>query len=145
MKEILLHAQKLMAKWQQADPPKKQTWANRQSSLNESWAQSRDAIFKYFLQSTFAVPDDAMCERCSNEVAVVKCHECSALQHFCHGCDNIIHAYVPVHDRDAIVSGHYVPIPATTSRNSKGEWSIVGEYKSCYINLLYIIIYNFFN
>lgn len=57
----------------------------------------------------------------------LKCHGCSASQHFCNGCDNIIHGYLPFHDRDAIVSGHYVPIPATTSRNSKGEWLIVGR------------------
>ena len=129
MKEILLDAQELVARWQQAYPPKKQMWAGRQTLPNESWAQSRAEIFKFFLQSDFAVPDDAVCERCLNEVAVVKCHECSASQHFCHGCDNVIHGYLPFHDRDAIVSGHYVPIPATTSRNSKGEWLIVGEYK----------------
>ena len=72
-------------------------------------------FLNFFLQSSFAVPDDAMCGRCLNEVAVVKYHECSASQHFCHGCDNIIHGYLSFHDRDAIVSGRYVPIPATTS------------------------------
>ena len=91
MKEILLDAQELVARWQQADPPKKQMWADRQTLLNESWAQSRAESLKFFLQSAFAVPEDAMCERCLNEVAVVKCHECSASQHFCCGCDNIIH------------------------------------------------------
>lgn len=54
------------------DPTKKQTWADRQTLLNESWAQSHAEIFNFFLQSTFAVPDDAMCERCLNEFAVVK-------------------------------------------------------------------------
>ena len=72
MREILLDAQELVARWQQADPTKKQTWADRQTLLNESWAQSHTEIFNFFLQSTFAVPDDAMCERCFNEVAVVK-------------------------------------------------------------------------
>ena len=72
LREILLDAQELVARWQQADPTKKQTWADRQTLLNESWAQSHTEIFNFFLQSTFAVPDDAMCERCFNEVAVVK-------------------------------------------------------------------------
>ena len=72
MREILLDAQDFVARWQQADPTKKKTWADRQTLLNESWAQSHAEIFNFFLQSTFAVPDDAMCERCLNEVAVVK-------------------------------------------------------------------------
>ena len=127
MREILLDAQELVARWQQADPTKKQTWADRQTLLNESWAQSHTEIFNFFLQSTFAVPDDAMCERCLMRLLWLKCHGCSASQHFCNGCDNIIHGYLPFHDRDAIVSRHYVPIPATTSSNSKGEWWIVGE------------------
>ena len=67
-----MDAQELVARWQQADPTKKQTWADRQTLLNESWAQSHAEIFNFFLQSTFAVPDDAMCERCLNKVAVVK-------------------------------------------------------------------------
>ena len=49
MKEILLDAQELVARWQQAYPPKKQMWAGRQTLLNESWAQSRAEIFKFFL------------------------------------------------------------------------------------------------
>ena len=127
MREILLDAQELVARWQQADPTKKKTRADRQTLLNESWAQSHTEIFNFFLQSTFAVPDDAMCERCLMRLLWLKCHGCSASQHFCNGCDNIIHGYLPFHDRDAIVSRHYVPIPATTSSNSKGEWWIVGE------------------
>ena len=49
VKEISMDAQELVARWQQADPPKKQTWADRQTLLNESWAQSHAEIFKFFL------------------------------------------------------------------------------------------------
>lgn len=56
MKEILLDAQELVARWQQADPPKKQTWADRQTLLNESWAQSHAEIFKFFPSKLFCCP-----------------------------------------------------------------------------------------
>ena len=56
MKEILLDAQELMTRWQQADPPKKQTWADRQTLLNESWAQSHAEIFKFFPSKLFCCP-----------------------------------------------------------------------------------------
>ena len=45
MREILLDAQELVARWQQADPTKKKTRADRQTLLNESWAQSHAEIF----------------------------------------------------------------------------------------------------
>lgn len=127
LKDILLEAQELMVRWQGADPPRKQKWSERQMLLNESWIESRSKIFKFLLQANFAVQEGGICQRCLEEVAMIKCNECSAIKYLCHGCDNSIHDYLPFHDRDAIINGHYVPIAATSSMNNKGEWVIVGN------------------
>ena len=116
-----------MVRWQGADPPRKQKWSERQMLLNESWIESRSKIFKLLLQANFAVQEGGICQRCLEEVAMIKCNECSAIKYLCHGCDNSIHDYLPFHDRDAIINGHYVPIAATSSMNNKGEWVIVGN------------------
>ena len=126
MKEILLDAQELLVKWEKANPLKKQNWSDRQSSLNDSWSECRPTIFKSLLQSSFAVLEDVICQKCMCEVAVLRCQECSTTKHLCHSCDTSVHGFLPFHDREAIVYGHFVPIPSTTSRNSKGEWMTVG-------------------
>ena len=95
--------------------------------LAESWVESRAIICKAMLLSTFAIPEDNMCSRCSQSVAVVRCHQCSSAKHLCSDCDQILHDYWPFHDRDAVVNDHYIPILATTSKSSDGEWIIVGK------------------
>ena len=127
LREILLEANELMDKWQRTDFPKKQKWAERQLLLNESWAESRSSIFKAVLQSTFAVLEEVKCMRCMTENAIVKCHEYSPPKHLCHECDNHIQENFPFHHRDALVNRHFVPIPATTTQSTKGEWLISGK------------------
>ena len=77
MKEILLDAQELLVKWEKANPLKKQNWSDRQSSLNDSWSECRPTIFKSLLQSSFAVLEDVICQKCMCEVAALRCQECS--------------------------------------------------------------------
>ena len=81
--------------------------------------------FKSLLQTTFAVLEDVMCQTCMVPVAVLRCQDCG--KNLCHGCDSSIHDFAPFNDRDAIVNGHIVPIPSTTSQNSIGEWVTVGK------------------
>ena len=127
MRRILLDAQDLMIRLQgSASTPKKQKWADRQSSLNDSWAGYRSTIFKVVLETTFAVPEDLTCQKC-NKFADVKCNECLSSKYLCQECDHSTHEYLPFHDRDAIVNRHFVPIPAATAGDSKGEWVTVGN------------------
>ena len=123
-----MDAKELLVKWQTYVPPKKQKWAERQTALAESWSESRAIICKAILQSTFAIPEDNMCCRCSQRVALVRCHQCSSVKDLCSDCDQTVHDCWPFHDRDAVVNDQYVPISGTTSRGSDGEWVIVGKY-----------------
>jgi len=127
MKDILLELQELLARLQESDPPRRQKWSERQAALNESWEEHRSYLFKALLQSTFAVPEDVLCNRCMVKAAVVKCDMCSSARHLCQGCNKTVHGTRPFHDRNAIVNGHYLPIPVTTSLGSNGEWEIVGN------------------
>ena len=88
IKEILLDAQELMAKWQAANPPRKQTWSDWQSSLHDSWSEFRPTIFKSLLQTTFAFLEDVMCQKCMVHVAVLRCQDCG--KHLYHGCDSSV-------------------------------------------------------
>ena len=139
-----MDAKELMVKWQKHVPPKKQKWAERQSALNESWAESRASICKTFLESHFAIPDDIMCRKCSQKVALVRCIECTSNKYLCSECDQTMHDCWPFHDRDAIDNEHYVPIPSTTSKGSNGEWVIVGKYFKIlfclYVKYLYCVL-----
>ena len=112
---------------QEREPPKKQKWAERQTSLNKSWEEYRSMIFDALLQVTFPVTENVMCQRCMLEAAVVKCYKCSCTQQLCYKCDQAIHQSLPLHARDAVINGRYLPIPSTTSRTSDGEWKIVGN------------------
>lgn len=123
MKKILLDAQELMVKWQAANAPRKQTWFDFQSSLHDGWSEFRPAIFKSSLQTTFVVLEYDMCQNGLGEVAVLRCQDCR--NHLCHGCDSRVNDFSPFHDGGAIVNGHIVPIPSTTSQNSKEEWVTV--------------------
>lgn len=127
MKDLLSEAQEIIVEWQERDPPKKQRWAERQTSLNESWEEYRSMIFDAFLQATFPVSENVMCQRCMLENAVVRCNKCSCTQQLCYKCDQAIHESLPFHARDAVVNGRYLPIPSTTSRTRDGEWKIVGN------------------
>lgn len=113
MKELLLEAQKLMANMHESGPPKKQNWSERWQTLNESWAKPRSENFKTLLQASFAVPENVMCQRCTDKAAIVRCQECHGNKHLCTICDQDVHEHWPFHDRDAIVNGHCVPISAT--------------------------------
>ena len=77
MKDLLSEAQEIIVQWQERDPPKKQKWAERQTSLNESWEEYRSMIFDAFLQATFPVSKNVMCQRCMLENAVVRCNKYS--------------------------------------------------------------------
>ncbi len=141
MKDILLEAQELLVRWEKGEPPRKQKWAERQASLNESWEEHRPRIFKALLQATFAVPKDVICQSCMHKAAVVRCNMCSSSRHLCHECDQSIHKSWSFHDRDGIVNGHYLPIPATTSGSSNGEWETVGKIYFAFC--LYFFFYYF--
>lgn len=127
MKEILLEAQELLQRLQESNPPKRQNWAERQTLLTESWEEQRSTIFKELLEATYAVPENIMCSRCLDKAAVVRCDMCSTMRHLCSECDQQVHECWPFHDRDAIVNGHYFPIPTTTTWSSSGQWEIVAK------------------
>lgn len=76
------------------------------------------------------------------KAAVVKCDTCSSARHLCQGCDKTVHGTRPFHDRNAIVNGHYLPIPVTTSLGSNGEWEIVGNLSFIWLHLCVLSIYN---
>ena len=141
MKEFLLETQELLQRLQESNPPKRQNWAERQTLLTESWEEQRSTIFKELLEATYAVPENIMCSRCLDKAAVVRCDMCSTIRHLCPECDQQVHESWPFHDRDAIVNGHYFPIPATTTWNSNGQWEIVGNLSVVYSVHLYIYIY----
>ena len=111
-----MDAKELLFKWQTKDQPKRQKWSERQAALNESWSESRAIICKAMLQSMFAFPEDDKCYRCSEKVAVVRCHQCSRAKQLCSDCDHIMHERWPFRDRDAKVNGHYI-----LSNNFKGQ------------------------
>lgn len=127
MKEFLLETQELLQRLQESNPPKRQNWAERQTLLTESWEEQRSTIFEELLEATYAVPENIMCSRCLDKAAVVRCDMCSTIRHLCPECDQQVHESWPFHDRDAIVNGHYFPIPATTTWNSNGQWEIVAR------------------
>ena len=133
MKDLLLDAQELMLKWQAGASPRKQKWVDRQTLLNESWAESRRTLCETVLKSHFAVPEDSTCCRCVEKVAVVRCHECPSARYLCSDCDQIVHKSWPFHDRDAMANGHYLPIPATTSKGSDCEWVFVGSGRNRFV------------
>mgnify|MGYP001799207352 CR=1 FL=1 len=78
--------------------------------------------------SAFAVPENVKCQNCLEKAGEVRCKECVTREYLCHICDCKVHEQLPFHDREAIINGRFVPIPATTARNSKGECVIVGKY-----------------
>ena len=108
---------------------KPQKWAERTTVLNESWAESRACLWETILKANFAVKEDTLCMKCFEEPAVIRCNECFTAKYLCGYCDQKVHELLPFHDRDAVVKGHYEPIPPTLSRNCSGEWVTVGEYK----------------
>ena len=128
MKTILLESKELIEKRQEENLPTKRNWDARQTSLNESWKESRSTIFKTLLMSAIAVPDNVKCQNCLEKASEVRCKECVTQEYLCHICDCKVHEQLPFHDREAIINGPFVPIPATTARNSNGECVIVGKY-----------------
>ena len=101
---------------------KSQKWEERQATLNESWADSRSALYENLLKWSFAVKGANKCMKCLEEPAVMRWNECSATKYLCGPGDQYVHELAPLHDRDAIVNGHYQPIPPTLTKNSSGKW-----------------------
>ena len=126
MRDILLEAKDLLSSQEDSLVKKSQRWEERIAISNESWADSRSALCETLLKTSFAVRDAAKCMKCLKETAVLRCHECSSTKYLCGSCDQNLHGVFPFHDRDAIVNGHYQPIPPTLSRNSSGEWVTIG-------------------
>ena len=105
---------------------KSQRWEERIAISNESWVDSPSALCETVLKTRFAVRNEAKCMKCLKETAVQRCHECSSTKYLCGSCDQNLHGVFPFHDRDAIVNGHYQPIPPTLLKNSSGEWVTIG-------------------
>ena len=125
--DIMLEAKDLLSSKMDSITKKLQKWEERQATLNESWADSRSALYENLLKWSFAVKDANKCMKCLEEPAVMRCNECSATKYLCGPCDQYVHELAPLHVRDAIVNAHYQPIPPTLSKNSSGEWVTIGK------------------
>ena len=128
MADILLEAKDLLSSEEDSLVKKSQRWEERITISNESWADSRAALYETLLKASFAVKDANKCMKCFKETAVLRCNECSSTKYLCGSCDQNLHEVFPFHDRDAIVNGHYQPIPPTLSKNSSGEWVTIGMW-----------------
>ena len=120
--DIMLEAKALLCSKMDSITKKSQKWEERQATLNERWADSRSALYENLLKWSFAVKDANKCMKCPEEPAVVRCNECSTTKYLCGPCDQYVCELSPLHNRDAIVNGHYQPIPPTLPKNSSGEW-----------------------
>ena len=114
---------------------KTQRWEERTAMLNESWAESRASLYETLLKVNLAVKEETKCMKCLEEPAVLRCNECSGTKYLCGSCDQNLHELLPFHDRDAVINGHYQPIPPTLSKNSSGEWITIGMYEFQMFNL----------
>ena len=94
-----------------------------------SWVESCACLWETILKANFAVKEDTLCMKCREEPAVIRCNECFTAKYLCGSCDQKVHELLPYHNRDAVVNGHYEPIPPTLSKNYSGEWVTIGEYK----------------
>ena len=128
MEDILAEAKDLLTKWEEKAPVKIQNWEERQATLNQSWNDSRAELFEAVLKTQFAVAQAQQCSRCAQRQAVVRCCECHLNCHLCGKCDQEIHQFLPLHDRDAIINGHFRPIPPSVSAGSDGEWETIGKF-----------------
>ena len=85
--DITLEAKDLLSSKMDSIGKKSQKWEERQATLNESWADSRSALYENLLKWSFAVKDANKCMKCLEETAVMRFSECSATKYLCGPCD----------------------------------------------------------
>lgn len=131
-------ANSLLEEWRVNKAPSNQNWGQRISNLNESWAGVRQSLFNSVL-STFGVhPERSICSKCLKNPAVIRCYECHMHIQLCFACDQSVHEVLPFHDRSALKSGFFKPIPPTVSVDQDGKWVSVGL---CFLFIFYPFTY----
>ena len=96
------------------------------SHLTSSWDSSRKQLFEAVL-SCEGLPSPDCCNICSEGKVRVRCMECP-VKFMCPSCDDKAHQFLPFHNRDGYVNGHFHAIPPTLAVHENGSMQTIRKY-----------------